>query len=162
MFGINWCTKFCFTANMPEHSTLILRITKEERLNKYCDFLSRSYRSSVWRKVKNRADNTWKPLFYKSSSEPFGYRCLVKDDNANLGSAGIISKLDHSERVGFVVAVLMPSEKIRLCSNYPLTLTYITKTLTCPMPILDYVQGISETLKCFCALICKAHLCNSR
>jgi hypothetical protein len=142
LFGRDLCKKFHVSVAMPTVYNTVDRVSKDEIFSKFEHFLSPSYKSCVKRQVKIQIDDECKkPLFYKPRSIPFRYRCLVKEELAKLESTGIITRLDHSEWACPIVPVLKPSGQIRICGNYALTINKFTKTITYPMPTIDYVLG---------------------
>ena len=149
LFGRDLCEKFNISVNMPTELASIRTVTKCSVFEKFWDFLSPNFKSDVKIRVNIKVDSDCKPLFFKPRSVPFRYRCLVKEELANLENAGIIKRLDHSDWACPVVAVLKPTGKIRLCGNYALTINKFTKTITYPMPTLDYVLGNIGDAKVF-------------
>lgn len=87
--------------------------------------MSLIYIGCVKHKVKIEMVDESNPLFYRPFSVPFRYRCRIWKEPATLEINWIIERLDHSDCVCPVTAVLKPYGKIRLCGNCALTINNI-------------------------------------
>ena len=89
------------------------------------------------RKFTIEVDQPVHPKYFKARTVSYALHAKIDEDLGRLKKEGIICPITHSPWDTAVVPVLKPNGKIRFCGDYKLTVNWVAKLDTYPIPTLD-------------------------
>ena len=136
LLGRDLCSRMKIKLKMPDKNIYSL---KNNVLNKYDEYLSDDFVSSVQVTVKLPMQQNITPVFQKARSVPIRYKELVCNELKRLESAGVVTKTLSSPWASPTVNVLKSNNQIRICGDYSKTINKFMEVTRFPLPSIEDV-----------------------
>ena len=139
LLGRDLCQKIGINFTVEDPNT-VCNIQPTSVFEKFRDYLSDDYKSSMTTEVQLKVAPDYKPVFSKARPVPLKLQDMVKAELLRLEEAGTITKVFSSETASPIVCLMKANrDNVRICVDYSQTVNPFIEPVNTKLPSIEEV-----------------------